>query len=110
MGLSTDRNPIESLDLVKAARLEFYEPDFRRFPCLALAREAARKGSTWPAVLNAADEVAVHAFLDGKINFTSIAKVVEKTLAKHKGSPRLSLQAVLEADRWGRQVAQELIA
>jgi len=106
-----DRMPgrLASLDLAKARQLEFYEPDFKRFPCLGLAREAARKGNTWPAVLNASDEVAVHAFLHGQIKFTEIAKIVEKALTKHKGSSRLSLESVLEADRWGRQVAKELI-
>lgn len=107
-----DRTPgrLASLDLAKARKLEFYEPDFTRFPCLGLAREAARKGNTWPAVLNASDEVAVHAFLNGRIKFTEIAKVVENVLSKHKGSSRLSLEAVLEADRWGRHVAKELIS
>jgi 1-deoxy-D-xylulose-5-phosphate reductoisomerase len=100
---------LPSLDLAKAKNLEFYEPDFRRFPCLTLAREAARKGGTWPAVLNAADEVAVHAFLDGKIRFTDIARIVEKTLAKHRSSGRLSLDAVLETDAWARQAAKEMV-
>ncbi len=100
---------LPSLDLAKAKNLEFYAPDFRRFPCLTLAREAARKGGTWPAVLNAADEVAVHAFLDARIRFTDIAKIVEKTLAKHKSSGRMSLEAVLETDAWARRVAKELL-
>src|ERR1019366_2328521 len=82
---------LPSLDLAKAKSLEFYEPDFRRFPCLTLAREAARKGGSWPAVLNAANEVSVHAFLDGKIRFTDIARIVEKTLSKHRDSGRLTL-------------------
>jgi len=101
------------LDLAKAKSLEFYAPDFRRFPCLTLAREAARKGGSWPAVLNAADEVAVQAFLDGKIRFTDIATIVEKTLSKHKKSGRLSLEAILEIDQWARResakLAKELI-
>jgi len=100
---------LASLDLAKAKTLEFYEPDFRRFPCLRLAREAARLGGTYPAVLNAADEVAVYAFLEQQISFTSIAHVVEKTLARYKGESRLSLDTVLEADRWGREVAKEFI-
>ncbi len=103
------RGRLPSLDLAKVKTLDFYEPDFRRFPCLSLAREAARKGNTWPAVLNAADEVAVYAFLEGKIAFTAIPRIVDKALTKHKGSSRLSLETVLEADRWGRQFAKELI-
>ncbi len=107
-----DRLPgrLPGLDLAKAKNLEFFEPNFRRFPCLTLAREAARKGGTWPAVLNAADEIAVHAFLNEEIPFTAIPKIIEKTLAKHKGGEHLSLSAVLEADRWGRQTAKEFIS
>lgn len=97
------------LDLAKARSLEFFEPDFRRFPCLNLSREAARKGQTYPAVMNAADETAVHAFLNRQINFTAIPRIVEKTLAKHRPSPRMSLGAVLDADDWARQTAKEFI-
>jgi 1-deoxy-D-xylulose-5-phosphate reductoisomerase len=98
---------LDPLDLVKAARLDFLKPDFRRFPCLALAREAGRKGGTWATVLNAANETAVHAFLNEKIRFTDIAKIVDKTLTKHKGTVRPSLEAVLDADAWGRSQAGE---
>jgi 1-deoxy-D-xylulose-5-phosphate reductoisomerase len=98
---------LESLDLVKAQKLEFLKPDFHRFPCLALAREAGSKGGTWPTVLNASNETAVQAFLEEKIRFTGIAKVVEKTLNKHKGAAHPSLEAVLEADQWGRRQAGE---
>lgn len=100
---------LPSLDLAKARTLEFYEPDFRRFPCLTLAREAARKGGSWPTVLNAANEISVHAFLDGKIRFTDIARIIEKTLSKHRDSGRLTLAAILEADQWGRRKAKECI-
>jgi 1-deoxy-D-xylulose-5-phosphate reductoisomerase len=101
---------LPSLDLAKARNLEFYAPDFRRFPCLTLARGAARKGGSYPAVLNAADEVAVHAFLEGRIRFTDIARIVEKTLAKHKGSERMTLETILETDAWARRAAKELLA
>jgi 1-deoxy-D-xylulose-5-phosphate reductoisomerase len=100
---------LPSLDLAKARTLEFYEPDFRRFPCLTLAREAARKGGSWPTVLNAANEISVHAFLDGKIRFTDIARIIEKTLSKHRDGGRLTLAAILEADQWGRRKAKECI-
>src|SRR4029077_895496 len=66
---------LPSLDLVQAKKLEFYAPDFRRFPCLTLAREAARKGGSWPTGLNAADEVAADAFFGGEIRFTAIARM-----------------------------------
>jgi len=100
---------LKPLNLIEARRLEFYEPDFRRFPCLALAQEAGRKGGTWPAVLNGSDEVAVHAFLNGQIRFTEIASIVEKTLAKHRGSIHPSLETILEADRWARDQAKEYL-
>jgi 1-deoxy-D-xylulose-5-phosphate reductoisomerase len=100
---------LETLDLAKVKTLEFYEPDFQRFPCLKLAREAGLKRGTWPAVLNAADEVAVRAFLDGKIKFTDIATTVEKTLEKHQGHRAVTLETVLESDRWARAMAKELI-
>ena len=100
---------LQTLDLPKVRQLEFYEPDFRRFPCLTLAREAGKRRGTWPAALNAADEVAVHAFLRGEILFTDIAKIVEKTLARHKGHSRQTLDLILETDRWARATAKELI-
>jgi 1-deoxy-D-xylulose-5-phosphate reductoisomerase len=100
---------LKPLDLAKAKALEFYEPEFRRFPCLTLARDAARKGGTYPTVLNAADEVAVYAFLGGEIAFSSIPKVVEKTLSKHRGAARVTLDAILEADRWARAAAKEFL-
>jgi len=101
---------LQRLDLAKARSLEFFEPDFHRFPCLGLARAAAAKGGTWPAVLNAADEVAVYAFLEGRLAFTRIATIVEKTLERHRGADRLTLESILEADRWGRQTAKELLS
>jgi 1-deoxy-D-xylulose-5-phosphate reductoisomerase len=100
---------IGTLDLPKVRQLEFYEPDFRRFPCLTLAREAGKRRGTWPAALNAADEVAVWAFLGGKILFTDIAKIVEQTLSRHDGAGPVTLERVLEADRWARRTAEELI-
>jgi 1-deoxy-D-xylulose-5-phosphate reductoisomerase len=100
---------LPGLDLAKARTLEFFEPDFRRFPCLALAREAARRGGDWPAVLNAADEVAVNGFLDGRIPFTDIGRVVEQVLERHEGNSRMTLENVLEADRWARETAKELL-
>jgi len=100
---------LQTLDLPKVKQLEFYEPDFRRFPCLTLAREAGKRRGTWPAALNAADEVAVHAFLRGEILFTDIAKIVAKTLSRHRGHSRQTLDLILETDRWARATARELI-
>jgi 1-deoxy-D-xylulose-5-phosphate reductoisomerase len=99
---------IEPLDLVKAGTLEFRAPDFRRFPCLALAQEAAKQGGGMPAVLSAADEVAVEAFIARRIKFTDIARVVEKTMAAYTVSGGLpSFQEVVETDAWARRKAEE---
>ena len=99
---------IEPLDLIKAGTLEFRAPDFSRFPCLALAREAAQKGGGMPAVLNAADEIAVEFFLAGKIKFTDIPRVIEKTMAAYAPSGGLpGFQEVVEVDAWARAKAEE---
>ena len=99
---------IEPLDLVKAGTLEFRAPDFSRFPCLALAREAAAKGGGMPAVLSAADEVAVEAFIARKIKFTDIPRVIERAMAAYQPSGGLpSFQEIVEVDEWARAKAQE---
>lgn len=99
---------VEPLDLVKAGALEFSAPDFSRFPCLALAREAARQGGGMPAVLSAADEIAVEAFLGRRIKFTDIPRVLEKTMAGYQVSGGLpSFQEIVEVDAWARAKAEE---
>jgi 1-deoxy-D-xylulose-5-phosphate reductoisomerase len=85
--------------------LEFSEPDFQRFPCLELAREAARRGGTMPAVLNAANEVAVGRFLDRKIRFSDIWRCVERVMNSHQVVAHPDLDAVLQADAWSRETA-----
>lgn len=103
-----DRAPslAEPLDFFKLARLDFFRPDFRRFPCLELAFEAARAGGVRPAALNAANEVAVERFISGRLRFTGIPAVVEKVLAACRGgSERLTLSGAVEADAWARQKA-----
>ena len=97
------------LDLFKLARLDFARPDFRRFPCLELAFEAARRGGVSPAALNAANEIAVERFLAGKLRFTDIPAVVEKVLAACRGGSRerLTLAGAVEADSWARQKAAD---
>ena len=100
---------IERLDLFKIAELTFRKPDFRRFPCLALAREAAKAGGGMPCVLNAADEIAVESFIAGKIRFTDIPKVVEKTMKAYRPSGHLpSFAEVVEIDQWAREKAAEI--
>ena len=101
---------VDVLDMLKTARLDFEPPDLQRFPCLRLAQEAWRAGGTASAVLNAANEVAVHAFLEGQINFTSIPEVIESTLAEVTLREADSFEAILEEDALARACANEMIA
>jgi 1-deoxy-D-xylulose-5-phosphate reductoisomerase len=96
---------VESLDLSQPLSLNFEPADVATFRCLALAREAGMAGGTAPCVLNAANEVAVRAFLDGRIGFLDIAAVVEEALAQVPPEPVVSLEQVLDADRRGRAAA-----
>lgn len=100
---------VESLDILRTARLDFEAPDLERFPGPRLARAAAEAGGTAPAVLNAANEVAVGAFLERRLAFLDIPAVIEKVLTRHQGRPGQAadtLEDVLDADRWARQEAQ----
>jgi 1-deoxy-D-xylulose-5-phosphate reductoisomerase len=101
---------LPALDLSKAARLEFHPPDHERFPCLSLAYRALRAGGTLAVVLNAANEVAVAAFLDGKLGFTSIATVIERTMNAHTVEGVSNLETVRRVDTWGRTYAREMAA
>jgi 1-deoxy-D-xylulose-5-phosphate reductoisomerase len=101
---------VESLDILRTARLDFEAPDLERFPGLRLARSAAEAGGTAPAALNAANEVAVGAFLERRLAFLEITDVIERVLARHESAPAASLQDVLEADAWARREAQAVIA
>jgi 1-deoxy-D-xylulose-5-phosphate reductoisomerase len=100
---------VESLDLVAAARLDFEAPDVERFPALRLAREAAESGGTSPAVLNAANEVAVAAFLAGRLGFVRIPEIIATVLARHDRQEASSLGLVLEADSIARGLAESLL-
>jgi 1-deoxy-D-xylulose-5-phosphate reductoisomerase len=93
------------LDLGAVGSLSFERPDHQRFPCLPLAYQALRAGGTAPALLNAANEVAVAAFLDGRLRFTAIAQVIEETLQRVPAGPAEALEAVIEADRRARAAA-----
>jgi 1-deoxy-D-xylulose-5-phosphate reductoisomerase len=101
---------VAALDLFQIARLDFEAPDVRRFPCIGLAYAALRAGGSAPAVLNAANEVAVAAFLDRRLPYPAIARVIEHTLAAVANTPVDTLEQVLAADAAARQVAQERIA
>jgi 1-deoxy-D-xylulose-5-phosphate reductoisomerase len=100
---------VQSLDLLAIGQLGFEPPDHVRFPSLTLARAAARAGGTAPAVLNAANEVAVQAFLDRRLNFVGISTVIDKVLQRLNSSPVKDLGDVLEADAAARRVAVTLI-
>ena len=96
---------VQFLDLVRAGNLQFEAPDMARFPCLRLAREAAVAGGLAPTVLNAANEVAVAAFLEGRLNFAGIARVIEAVLATAPSGAASDLAVVLEADEQARESA-----
>ena len=101
---------IPKLDLAKIGTLTFEEPDMERFPALRLAFDALKAGKTYPAVLNAANEIAVAAFLDKKIPFIEIAETVDKTMQTHVPYTPVELDDYLQADRWARDTAKKLIA
>lgn len=100
---------LPQLDLCKVGQLSFSPPDLERFPCLQLAYDALASGGTVPAVMNAANEVSVEAFLNRKLSFTGIAKVISKVMAKHQQEELTTVDQALRADLWGRYEARELI-
>ena len=100
---------VESLDLFKIARLDFFAPDFERFRCLQLAYDVLREGGTAPAILNAANEVAVAAFLDNRLPFLGIARLNDQVLQSLSAGPEGSLADVLAADAEARQLAAHLV-
>ncbi len=101
--------PIPSLNLAKVKTLTFEEPDRRRFPCLGYAYAALKVGGTMPAVLNAANEEAVGAFLNRKIPFTAIHQVIRSTMKAHDVKPVYDIPDVMAADRWARERAGRAI-
>jgi 1-deoxy-D-xylulose-5-phosphate reductoisomerase len=101
---------VESLDILRTARLDFEAPDLERFPALGLARSAAEAGGTAPAVLNAANEIAVGAFLERRLAFPEIPEVIDRVLARHQCAPARSLEDVLGADEWARREARQALA
>ncbi len=103
-------NPFEKLDLAKIGKLEFCEYDREKFPALELCYFAGRCGGTMPAVLNAANEIAVDAFLKKKIRFTDIVKIVEKTMNKHKAINNPDISDIFASDKWAREISNSIIA
>ena len=105
------RVPLDTppLDLASIGKLTFYQPDHERFPCLGLGYQALRTGGTSPAVLNAANEIAVAAYLQEGIGFLDIADVIRTTTEAHTASEVSTVEDALEADRWAREKAEELV-
>ena len=101
---------VRPLDLAEVGALTFEPVDTDAFPCLRLARDAAVAGGTAPCVLNAANEIAVHAFLSGRLGFLGIPAVIEETLARLPAAPVRAFESLYEADREARTVAAELVA
>lgn len=100
-------NPLPDLDLASYGKFHFEKPDAARFPCLEMGYEASRIGGSMPAVLNAANEIAVEAFLENKIPFLGIPQTIETVMKRHKVVRDPDLASLLAADEWARQAAQE---
>ena len=96
---------VEPLNLAEIGTLHFSAPNLDRYPCLRLAMHAGEQGGTYPAVMAAADEIAVHAFLDGAIPFTDIATIIDATLTDHQSIPNPDLATIDDADAWARRTA-----
>ncbi len=105
--VASDRSPI---DFATVGSLDFDEVDDERFPAVSLAREAGKRGGSYPAALNAANEVAVISFLEGRISFTGITEVVARVLALHQPSPVSRLDEVLKVDSWARGAAESIVS
>src|ERR1041385_9365969 len=98
------------LNLTQLSSLHFEKPDVERFPCISLAYRALRTAGTLPAAMNAANEEAVHAFIDERISFSDIPRVIESVMDGHRQTDARNLEAVLAADRSARAEAQSAIA
>ncbi len=102
-------NPrLQRLDLAKTGSLTFEKVNYRNFPCLSLALEAGKQGGTYPAVLSAADDIAVELFLNKQIRFPDISKIIAETIAQHKGISNPILDEILIADGWARDTATKI--
>lgn len=102
-------NDFEKLDITKIGTLTFEEPDFETFQCLGLAYSAIKTGGTMPAVLNAANEIAVAAFLKGEIGFMDIPNIIKNTMGAYTVKYNYSIDELLQSDEWGRKYAQSLL-
>jgi 1-deoxy-D-xylulose-5-phosphate reductoisomerase len=100
---------LPKLDFFKLKSLSFYKPNLNRLPCLKLAYEAAQAGGSMPCVLNSSNEIAVESFLNGRIDFLSISKVIERTLGEHRIMAHPNLEDILQIDSWARGQAYRVI-
>lgn len=103
-------SPAKSLDFTTLGAIHFEKPDYHRFPALALAYAAGQTGGTMPAVLNAANEVAVYSFIAGEIRFVDIPSIVEKVMSKHNCIKNPGLGDILSVDNWARSICQEIVS
>ena len=99
----------ERLDFSKIAQMNFKAVDYDRYPAVRMAIEVGKKGGSLPTVYNASNEVAVSMFLNDKIDFLSIERIIEKTINAHTNISEPSLEEVLEVDKWAREYASQLI-
>lgn len=104
------KGPVARLDPIAAGPLEFFPVEPERYPCLGLARAALRAGGSAPAALNAANEIAVDAFLNGRLPFPGIARLVQEVLERHRPAPVRTLEEVVECDRAARRAAEEILS
>ncbi|MCK5083998.1 MAG: 1-deoxy-D-xylulose-5-phosphate reductoisomerase, partial [Candidatus Omnitrophica bacterium] len=100
---------LKPTNFFEVGQFNFRKPDLKKFPSLALAIHVGHCGGTLPSVLNAADEIAVDAFLNKRIKFSDIFRIVEKIVCRHKVTTDSTLKKILEADRWARQETEGLI-
>jgi len=103
-------SPVAGLDWAAVSRFDFLQTDRKKFPCISLAYQAMQNGGTTPTVLNAADEVAVEAFLDRRIPFPDIPKIIERVLNAHQGSKADSIESIFEVDRWAREYVRHRLS
>jgi len=97
-------------DFSSIGALDFRQPDLKKFPCLAMAFDACREGGTLPAVLNAANEIAVQGFLEKRLLFPDIPDILKKILDRHHIDTKPDLNVIMETDRWARREAENIIA
>ncbi|MBO7764644.1 MAG: 1-deoxy-D-xylulose-5-phosphate reductoisomerase, partial [Bacteroidales bacterium] len=100
---------VERLDLFKVASLTFREPDMEKFPCIRIAYDSIKAGGNIPCIMNAANEIAVAAFLRDRIRFTEIPSVIEKTIGKCNFVAKPDIDDIFESDRQGRIFAEEFV-